>query len=152
MGKKKSNKLQAREEEPKHPPAQVFKTQGKKLPKPKSNWRKIKRSPFPSESNPSMSITWTQTNLAAKLRNFGIPLSDLKLKSTILRKDKRGRTTTSKSSRKRKATSCRQGRRSQSIRRRRCSRRKERNDQNQRAIGGGEKDLPFHQNQTPRCR
>merc|ERR1712172_142504 len=31
-------------------------------------------------------------------------------------------------------------------------RRKERNDQNQRAIGGREKDLPFHQNQTPRCR
>ena len=39
----------------------------------------------------------------------------------------------------------RQGRRSQSIRRRRCSRRKERNDQNQRAIGGREKDLPCHQ-------
>ena len=39
----------------------------------------------------------------------------------------------------------RQGRRSQSIRRRKCSRRKERNDQNQRAIGGREKDLPFHQ-------
>merc|ERR1712147_612850 len=58
------------------------------------------RSPFPSESNPSMSITWTQTNLAAKLRSFGIPLSDLKPKSTILRKDKRGRTTTSKSSRR----------------------------------------------------
>merc|ERR1712037_983965 len=53
---------------------------------------------------------------------------------------------------KRRATSCRQGRRSQSIRRRKCSRRKERNDQNQRAIGGREKDLPFHQNQTPRCR
>merc|ERR1712238_140928 len=53
---------------------------------------------------------------------------------------------------KRKATSRRQGRRSQSIRRRKCSRRKERNDQNQRAIGGREKDLPFHQNQTPRCR
>merc|ERR1711956_199356 len=52
---------------------------------------------------------------------------------------------------KRKATSRRQGRRSQSICRRRCSRRKERNDQNQRAIGGREKDLPFHQNQTPRC-
>ena len=39
----------------------------------------------------------------------------------------------------------RQGRRSQSIRRRKCSRRKERNDQNQRAIGGREKDLPCHQ-------
>merc|ERR1712172_168032 len=51
-------------------------------PKPKSNWRKRKRSPFPSESNPSMSITWTQTNLAAKLRSFGIPLSDLKPKNT----------------------------------------------------------------------
>merc|ERR1712008_297641 len=48
-----------------------------------------------------------------------------------------------------KATSCRQGRRSQSICRRRCSRRKERNDQNQRAIGGREKDLTFYQNQTP---
>merc|ERR1711935_183908 len=100
QAQKESNKPQAREEEPKHPPAQVFKTQGKKWPKPKNNWRKRKRSPFPSESNPSMSITWTQTNLAAKLRNFGIPLSDLKPKSTILRKDKRGRTTTSKSSRK----------------------------------------------------
>merc|ERR1719464_373075 len=100
MHKKKSNKLQAREEEPKHPPAQMFKTQGKKWPKPKSNWRKRKRSPLPSESNPLMSITWTQTNLATKLRNFGIPLSDLKPKSTILRKDKRDRTTTSKSSRK----------------------------------------------------
>merc|ERR1711935_1024290 len=98
--KKKSNKPQAREEEPKHPPAQVFKTQGKKLPKPKSNWRKRKRSPFLSESNPSMSITWTQTNLAPKVKNFGTPLLDLKPKSTILRKDKRGRTTTSKSSRK----------------------------------------------------
>merc|ERR1712086_1203704 len=51
---------------------------------------------------------------------------------------------------KRKATSRRQGRRSQSIRRRRCSRRKERNDQNQRTIGGREKDFPFNQNQTPR--
>merc|ERR1719305_1447068 len=69
-------------------------------PKPKSNWRKRKKSPLPSESNPWMSITWTQTNLAAKLRSFGRPLSDLKLKSTILRKDKRGRTTISKSSRK----------------------------------------------------
>merc|ERR1712008_554363 len=58
------------------------------------------RFPFPSESNPSMSITWTQTNLAPKARNFGIPLLDLKPKSMILRKDKRGRTTTSKSSRK----------------------------------------------------
>merc|ERR1712010_176035 len=64
----------------------------------------------------------------------------------------RNKETGNDASPKRKATSCRQGRRSQSIRRRRCSRRKERNDQNQRAIGGREKDLPCHQNQTPRCR
>merc|ERR1712025_136931 len=43
---------------------------------------------------------WTQTSSPAKPKNSGTPLSGLKPKSTILRKDKRGRTMTLKSSRK----------------------------------------------------
>merc|ERR1719210_1015344 len=83
-------------------------------PRPKNSWRKRRKSPSPSESNPSMSMLWTQTNLGPRPRSFGIPLSDLRPRNTILRKGRRGRTTTLKSSRRDRnrlaAAKCRQKR------------------------------------------
>merc|ERR1711910_213564 len=68
--------------------------------KPKNSWKKRRKSPFPSESNPSMSMPWTPTNFPARPRSFGTPLSDLRPRNTISRKGRRGRTTTLKSSRR----------------------------------------------------
>merc|ERR1712083_998427 len=53
-------------------------------PRPKNSWRKRRKSPSPSESNPSMLTLWTQTNWEPRPRSFGKPLSDLRPKNTLV--------------------------------------------------------------------
>ena len=70
----------------------TYRMPAEKWPRPRSNLRRRKGSPCPLGSNLWTSIPWTPTNCNPKPRNCGRPLSSSKLRNTISKKDKRGKT------------------------------------------------------------
>merc|ERR1712156_1236600 len=61
-------------------------------PRPRSNWRRKRKSPWLSESSLLMLMPWTLNNSKTKPRSFGTLLSGWRPRNTILQKGKRGKT------------------------------------------------------------
>ncbi len=70
----------------------VSKMHAVRWPSPRSSLKRKRKSPSPSALSPWILMAWLKMILSPKPMSCGKPLSDLKLKSTILRKGKRDRT------------------------------------------------------------
>ncbi len=71
----------------------TFKTHVARWPRPRSSWKRRRRSPCRSASSPSTWTAWTPTSWGARPTSSGTPSWGWRQRSTTWRRGKRGRTT-----------------------------------------------------------